>query len=409
MRNSIGPWWLCGLVGLVGCGGQVELIALTGAGGASGTAGTTGGAASTGGAWATGGSLSTGGVPSIIQSCPGISIATTSLDAGTSDASIASQLCAGVGIETEPIPVDLFIMLDRTQSMTDTIQNSSLQRWDVIVQGLQKFTSFTITRVGLDYVGKTDSPSDPGECDATTYAEPAVPIDYLRNNATTLVQSVTDERALLGGQAPWFAALQGGLQFAQKWQTASPAHQTVFVFVTDGNPGECDVDMNHVSALVGDARQARGLFAGGPSIYTYVIGIAVDRSNLDAIAQAGGTLQATIVDGPTAPDQFAAALQNAVISIGTPHMNCEFSIPTPPAEQRLDLGKIQVILRPYNGGEQEIPLTASAADCGRPNGGWYFDNATSPLKINLCPCTCANLSAASAEVRFGCRTGSVIN
>jgi hypothetical protein len=302
----------------------------------------------------------------------------------------------------------MFIMLDRTQSMTNTLQGSTLQRWDAIEQGLKQFTSTQPARVGLNYFGKTGNPVDPVECDPNTYAQAAVPIDSV-NDATAVVQSVTAEGAILGGQTPWYPALQGGLQFAQKWQTANPTHRTAFVFVTDGYPTECDQDMTDITSAVSDAHQARGVFAGGPPIYTYVIGVAVDKFNLDAVAQAGGTNQVTIVDGPTAPDQFAAALQAVVSSTNSTGMRCDWSIPTPPAGQVLDTNKVQIIFTPYTGINQEIPQVDSAASCRGPNGGWYFDNPSSPTQITFCPCTCSNLAAGSVELRFGCRPACCIN
>ncbi len=471
IRSSVQVGLLCGLAGQVGCAGKVELIALSDAGGTSGAGGASsnnpqdsgvggatgivcvynglayapgmsfpstdgcntcsctsygavgctdmacawgvggalsaGGAASTGGAKAAGGSASVGGVPSIVPACPGYPISSTSPDAGNSD---PSSVCAGVAFQVEPSPVDLFIMLDRTQSMTYTLQGSALQRWDAIEQGLQQFTTYQSARVGLNYFGATGNPNDPAECDANTYAQAAVPIDYLSNNATALTQSVSNERAILGGQTPWSAALQGGLQFAQKWQSANPGHQTVFVFITDGYPTECDQDMTDITSVVSDALQARGVFAGGPSIYTYMIGIAVNKFNLDAVAQAGGTNQATIVDGPTAPDQFAAALQNVVSSTNSTGVQCSISLPTPPAGQALDPSMVQVVYKPNIGSNQEIPETSSAAACGGPNGGWYFDNPANPTNITFCPCTCANIASGEVELRFGCRrTGCCVN
>ena len=427
-RYSVGTGLLCGLFVHTGCAGKVELVALTSAGGTSGAGGTSAtngaaaglctqpgcvrqdsgvggavGGAAAGGTWSSGNAPSSGGVPSIVPACPGFTIASSS-----PDASIPAQ-CASVAIDIEPIDTDLFIMLDRTQSMTYTLQGSALQRWDAIEQGFQKFTSYQSTRVGLNYFGKTGNPNDPAECDASSYAQAAVPIDYWSNNSTTLVQSVTAEGAILGGQTPWFPALQGGLLFSQKWALANLSHRTVLVFVTDGYPTECDTDITHVTSVVSDALQARGLFAGGPSIYTYVIGVAADKYNLDLVAKAGGTNQSTIVDGPAAPDQFATALQNIVSSVNSAALRCDWSLPTPPQGQALDPSMVQVIYEPYAGNNQEIPRADSAASCGGPNGGWYFNNPSYPTNITLCPCTCSNVAAGSVELRLGCHHGPTIN
>src|SRR5664280_67859 len=245
-----------GAPAVVGAGGSVGCAAancnpgggLPGIGGAvsPGGAMAAGGAVPAGGEWPTGGSSSTGGVPSIVPACPGIDIPTAPPDAG-SNIDLGQQ-CAAIGIESEPIPVDLFIMVDRSASMTGLLQNSSLDRWGAIDQGFQKFFStgsIQSSRIGLGFFGKTNDSADPAECSPSTYEQPAVPMDFLPNNATPLVQAVTDERNLLGGLTPTVPALQGALQFAQKWQTANPSHATAVVFVTDGYPTECDPDMTH--------------------------------------------------------------------------------------------------------------------------------------------------------------------
>lgn len=390
--NSCGCDW----TGTVGC---TQIACLSGVGGSV----SVGAAASTGGAGAVGGSPSTGGVRAIVPACPGLDISATSPDGGPQS---SFPQCMGVASESEAVPVDLFIMLDRSQSMTNILQGSSIDRWDAIEQGLQTFitnSAANMTGVGLGYFGKTGNPNDPAECDPNTYAQPVVPIDYLSNNSAALVQSVTAERAILGGQAPWFPALQGGLQFTQQWQTANPSHRTVFIFVTDGYATECDTDMTDITTLVSNAFQAQGVFAGGPSIYTFVIGIAGGQFNLDAVAQAGGTLQSTIVDGLTAPDEFAAALQNDILLSNTAYLSCDIGLPFPPPGLVIDPTMVQIIYQPFGGNDQEIPETQSDATCGGPNGGWYYDNATAPTKITLCPCSCANLTNGSLQVRFGCR------
>jgi hypothetical protein len=310
----------------------------------------------------------------------------------------------GIGVELEPTPVNLFILLDRSASMNSLLQNSSIDRWGAIEQGFQKFFSnppWPTSGIGLSFFGRTNDTTDPVECDPSTYAVPAVPIDLLSSNATTAVQAVASERNLLGGLRPTLPALRGALQFAQKWQNGNP-RLIAFVLVTDGYATECDLDMTHATALANDALQMQGLFAGGPSIRTYVIGIAADRFYLDQIAKAGGTLESTIVDGPNAPDQFVAALSNVSTTITSGRMSCEFTLPAPLPGQTIDPSKSQAVYKPFVGNNQMFPQVANAAQCGGINGGWYFDSSTNPSTVTLCPCSCSSIASGSIEFRFGC-------
>ncbi len=143
---------------------------------------------------------------------------------------------------------------------------------------------------------------------------------------------------------------------------------------------------------------------GKPGIRTYIIGVDVDKFNLDAVAQAGGTNTATIVDTAGAVDKFVTAM----INITNANINCDLALPSPPANQVLDPNKVQVVYKPFQGTNQEIPAAASGGGCSGANGGWYFDNPTNPTKITLCPCSCANLGAGSIEVRFGCLPRKII-
>lgn len=383
-----------------------------GQGGSSGNSGAGGQSTTlaTGGAtnYATGGS-NTYQPP---QACQGLPIDTSAADAGSSVDSDAGTQCAGVGIELEPTPLDMFIMMDRTESMTNLVQNTSLTRWDVLEQGVQQFvTDPTVQakapRVGLAFFGKTGSSSDPTECDPNTYAQPQIEIDTLVTNGPKILDAVTAESAKLGGQTPTMAALQGALMHAQAWQVANPSRMTVVVFVTDGYPTECDLNTNDIEQMVGEYYTGvQGTYntMGPPGIRSYIIGVAVDKFNVDGFAQAGGTGAATIVDNAGAVSLFVSAMVNITGS----NISCDIALPEPPSGMMLDPTKVQVVYKPYQGQDQEFPMASASTGCSGTYGGWYFDNPSAPTKISLCPCSCANLGAGSIEFRFGCRPRSII-
>src|SRR5664280_875188 len=352
---------------------------------------------------------STGGVissPPLPISCPGIPITTVAVDAGTPVNADAGVKCVGVGVELEQTPLDMYLMIDRSQSMTTTVQDTTLQRWDVLQQGLLAFLSDPnvikkAPRVGLGFFGRSGNLNDPAECDPNSYAQPQIEIAPIGASGPELLQAVQAERNLLGGQTPWFPALQGSLMHAQSWQTANP-RLTVVVLVTDGLPTECDQYMSDIQEMVGEySTGVQGTYntTGQPGIRTYMIGIAVDKFNLDAVAQAGGTGSSTNVDITAAVDEFVTALVN----ITSANLQCEIPLPSPaPGQIHVDPTKIQLFYKPFQGTSQQIPNAGSTAGCGSPNGGWYFDNPTSPTTITLCPCSCANVGAGSIELDFGC-------
>ena len=382
----------------------------TGTGQGGSNAGVGGAKANTGGTRTTGvGGASA--LPQLPKACPGLPLTVAAAGSGSVDADAGAQ-CAGVGIELEASPLDMFVMMDRTQSMTYNIQNTALIRWDVLQQGVQQFVNdpnvqLKAPRVGLAFFGATGNPNDPTECDPVTYTKPKIEIEAIATSGPKILQAVIDERDLLGGQTPWMPSIEGALMHSQDWQTNNPARLTVAVVVTDGYATECDTDVSHIQEMVGEYfAGVQGAYntRGKPGIRTYIIGVDVDKFNLDAVAQAGGTNTATIVDTAGAVDKFVTAM----INITNANINCDLALPSPPANQVLDPNKVQVVYKPFQGTNQEIPAAASGGGCSGANGGWYFDNPTNPTKITLCPCSCANLGAGSIEVRFGCLPRHII-
>jgi hypothetical protein len=408
---------------------SVSSFGTGGTGGVGGTAGSGanssagiggaafGGVSSSGGTGGTSAKSYTGGAPTIAvlpKACKGIAIdPSATADSGTA--------CVGVIKELEPTPNDIFIVLDRTMSMTYCLDGrfaancpatpADPSRWQVVQVGMQQLLSDASfinkkPRMGLEFFGATGNPDDPTECIADTYKRPLLPIEDISTVADKINSAVQKEQQYLGGQTPWQPTLQGALEYAQAWQQANPQRATVVVFVTDGYPTECDTDMNNILETVGEffaGVQGKYNTAGKPTIRTYVIGVGGDVAangyNLDSIAQVGGTGSATIVNDAAAINDFAIAISN--ISKST--IKCDFALPSPPDGSLLDPDKVQVIFHPFDGVQQEIPMASSPAGCSTANGGWYFDNPMAPTKITLCGCSCANLGYGSVAVKLGCR------
>jgi hypothetical protein len=309
-------------------------------------------------------------------------------------------------------------MLDRTQSMNNDILNADgtttgLTRWQVVQQGMSQFLNNASVqqagspiRVGIGFFSYSGSVTESMECDPATYASPpttgGVEIDYVTVNAQQVVNAVSNKA--LGGQTSTYPALQGALDHAESWQNtqnATNGRRTVVVLVTDGYPTECNPSGYGANDFYPAIDAAAAAYNNGDAsgVRTYVVGVAMDPCDLNNLAAGGGTTQASIVDGAGAVEQFA----NALVDITLATISCDIGLPAPPAGMLVKEDSVKIFFQPVVGTKTEVPYVASASNCGGPYGGFYFDNALTPTKVYLCPCTCANLGAGAIQVRYGCK------
>jgi hypothetical protein len=84
-------------------------------------------------------------------------------------------------------------------------------------------------------------------------------------------------------------------------------------------------------------------------------------------------------------------------------------VPLPSNGEKLDLGKVNVVLLPNGSAPEGILNVPDATQCDY--GGWYYDPPNNPTTIKLCPSTCnvvSTLDGAGFEVLFGCATQTII-
>ncbi|HEX4335580.1 MAG TPA: hypothetical protein VH062_06670 [Polyangiaceae bacterium] len=153
---------------------------------------------------------------------------------------------------------------------------------------------------------------------------------------------------------------------------------------------------------------AKGLANGIP---TYVIGVvspgitcSVDpnppnQSDLDAVAKAGGTTSALLVDATqSVSQQFLARLTTIRTRSQTP---CAYPLPA----AQLDPSRINVEYTPSGSNKPSVISRVPApSDCGPTNGGWYYDNPTAPTEVILCPSTCSAIATSAPTLVSGCAT-----
>jgi len=377
-----------------------------GAASSNGSAGNSGNAAAAGGSSASAGSTGSSDPGKPVASgeaCKGLPLDSSSEGgAGGVDTSGAEAgdgalaACNGVSVEAEAVPVDVFVIMDRSQSMGVAVPGSSMTRWDAVHAAVRSFTQnpdAADIRAGLGFFSLSGVGDDARDCDPEAYAAPSVPIGAVSEVGPDLVAAM--DGVTPGGLTPTVPALQGALRYARSWAQKNPGRATVVVLVTDGFPTQCDNGPDHIS------QAAQAGYESAEHIRTFVIGVGdVAKFNLDNYARSGGTKSAYLTDAANVTDTFVSALNN----ITNRALACEYQLPPPPEGMKLDSSKVQVVYTPSTGVAEEVPSISSLSACAKnPNGGWYYDNADSPSKITVCPCTCARLQAGRVDVRLGCK------
>jgi hypothetical protein len=359
--------------------------------GGSANSTSTGGSGGTGGSGTGGSSGGNGGSGAYpMEACQGLDF-----DADGQGGEGGDGTCTGVSNEAESVPVDLFIMMDRSVSMANVIPGTSMTRWQALQQAVEEFASSSSgdIRAGIGFFGVTGGQDDDIDCDTSRYATPSVEIGDLADVGDDLVAAMTNMKP--GGLTPAGPALAGALEYAASWAADNVGRATAVVLVSDGYPTQCQPQS--VAALADMAEMAH---MNAPFVRTYVIGLGGDF-NLDAIALGGGTHQAFLVD----EGDFASSFTQALGNVANTKIACEYALPTPPdGNQDLDLDKVQVTYTSADDSTEEIPSLTSINGCAKSaNGGWYYDDPQDPTSILVCPCTCSRFEAGRVDVRVGCR------
>ncbi|MCC6649150.1 MAG: VWA domain-containing protein [Polyangiaceae bacterium] len=374
-------------------------------------------AGATGGGFASNGGQSAGGAGG---AGGGFTGGTTSAGGSTQINACAKQTTGG-----ELIPLDLYFMVDRSGSMEDN------GKWTSVTTALKQFVALPDAAgigVGIGFFGVPPSKPPPTSCtndaqcgeygpclpgfnmctgavggaDSCEYADYATP----KMTIATLPAAASQFTGEIGkvspkGSTPTTPAIRGALTYAHEWSTQHPDHLTLVVFATDGEPAGC-IKSNSVDLAAQSASQ--GWQSWG--IKTVVIGVGSELGALNAIAQAGGTDKAVLVDvGGNVAKEFLDAL-NQLRS----YVACKYQIPKPPGGQELDFGQVNVQVTSPGGQPMFLGQVPDAASCGTA-GGWYYDNPSAPTKILLCDATCAGVkqgqtpsTSTKVEIVLGCMT-----
>ncbi len=283
----------------------------------------------------------------------------------------ANGLCGSQQFQLERVQPNVFLVIDRSGSMTLPIAPSSATRkWDDLKAAMSKLLlQFNNQmRFGMSLFSRTAS-CDPGEIDA--------PLATL--NGWTILNQL--EGATPGGTTPTAATLDYVRKHAG---LDDPTRPNVVLLATDGKPNCGDTD------VVG---KIQALYDATPSVRTFVIGIGEETSSapalLDSWAVAGHTERSG--DVKYYQSNSAAELSDAFQTIVGGLAPCTFALPSAPP----DPNKLYLSL-------------AGAWLPNDPMNGYSYAYVDGPPSVTLNGQACEQLRAdpsQKVQLVFGCPNG----
>ncbi|MBM4377560.1 MAG: VWA domain-containing protein [Deltaproteobacteria bacterium] len=315
---------------------------------------------------------------------------------GAGGGDLVDSACAKSTDEARNVPLDLYIMFDRSGSMAGP-------KWSQSTAALQGFfESPANAGLGVALRFFPDSGCDGSKCSVSACATPKVPLGYL-----TELSAPTDthEQALFDafvgldpfGGTPLSVALEGAVAWAKDTLAQNPGHKAVIVLVTDGEPTDCNKNGSFLVSTAKAAFESAG-------VVTFALGLeGASKSLLDQIAAAGGTESGIIIGTDNAKEELLAALD----SIRDKQLACDYAIPESATGEAVDTSQVNVLYYPGNGAaKQTLGQVPSKAECGD-KVAWYYDDPIAPKKIKFCPAACAVVqpdTKAAVQIVLGCNT-----
>jgi von Willebrand factor type A domain len=283
-------------------------------------------------------------------------------------------------------------------------------RWGAVKTALTQFLNAPAAaglNVGIQYFGLGSSGFLGGlqsSCNYQDYQTAEVEIGELPGNSQNIINSLN--RHGPSTNTPTTPALQGAINHAIDWKNMHPGHAVVVLLITDGQPNGCGA----IADVVQVAQQ--GVMR---TIPTYVIGVtspgttcSIDanppnQQDLDAVATAGGTGQALLVDlSKDVVQQFLDTMDKIRDRSTIP---CQYAVPPPPMGEKLDPMKVNV---EYTAPGAMMPTTlgyVTSTTCSPTTGGWYYDDPLMPKTITLCPASCDVIKkdvSGAVNIALGC-------
>jgi hypothetical protein len=325
--------------------------------------------------------------------------------AGGGDPGGGDAACAAKNETAKLVPLDIFIMMDQSGSMSGKT-TSGATKWDAVKAAISAFLGDPGSAglgVGLGYFPiETGGFFSDDSCNLNDYKKPEVTIAPLPGVKSAIEASLAKHGP--SGGTPTGPALRGALTHANEWRIANPGRTVAVLLATDGMPTSCTP--TKIPEIAADAAAA-----AKAGVRSYVIGVLADEDitaggdkNLDAISTAGNGGPAFVIKSGSA--DVTKSFLDALKVIRGSALACEYTIPTGVGA---DFKKVNVNVT-IGGTPSVVPYVGSAAGCDAAKGGWYYDvdpSAGKPTKILLCGGTCKPLQAdgsAKIDIAVGCAT-----
>lgn len=310
--------------------------------------------------------------------------------------------CAATTAQGQLEPVHLFFIMDESGSMGDGQHGNIDEKWNPVVAALKSFFADPLSE-GLQATmtlfppdaNKTTGPAQSSylvqaHCEGATYATPSVPMTALPNGTAfgAALDAVTPPNEY---GTPTRPAVRGMILQVQSFLGAAPGSKVAMVLVTDGEPIYCD--NNTVQTTAGEIASVAS------TVPTYVIGVGPALDSLNALASAGGTGQAFLVEVGN-PAKTQADFLNAINTVRGALVPCDVAIPPAPAGQTLDPKAVNVDIVT---GDTTTPLGYNQECTG--GAGWRYDDPSTPTRIIFCDATCETVKktpGVKVEFAFGC-------
>jgi hypothetical protein len=322
-----------------------------------------------------------------------------SLDLGAAPA-VDAPSCVGVEVAAQPLPVDLFAVVDRSGSMGDATL-TGVSKWYATKMAFHDFLEHAPSGMGFGLSLFPVPGATSASCASEYYRDQALPIgnvDQMASGALARLDAMPPQ-----GQTPTAPALIAALDLASSYALAHVERSVIVVLATDGLPTTCKP--TDTAAL---ARLAKAALEGPAHVRTLVVASRSldgnDLSGFEEIAVAGGTARSLVID-PRA--DFAQQLGSALSAAAAREVACDLAIPEPPPGAHLDYDAVNVLL---DASDQRVtlPRVAGPASCTAA-GGWYYDvepAQAAPARLNMCKSSCerADRSATGLSVELGCKS-----
>ena len=330
---------------------------------------------------------------------------------GSGGAEVTPESACATGTASAKLKgVNMFVMFDRSSSMSEEANDQGATRWDLTSSALTAFFASPDAgglKLALRFFPH-DQPAAGCNQDGCSVDACGTPLVGLGELTTAAAPADAHEQALIGatmssapgmsGQGtPISAALGGALQWAHEQRAMTPDQNSVVVLVTDGEANGCDEDIGNIARLASDAYAA-------DEIRTYAIGLTGSQErDMDQIARAGHTDQGIFVaDGANTQQELLDALG----AIKGEILSCDFAMPEPEEGMAVNPGQINVNFTAGSGTKTTLKPAGDEQGCTAA-GGWYYDNPADPTRIFLCPATCETVTsdpAAGLQILLGCQT-----